>query len=167
MSTALAPRPLADDVEQTLIQLDNDYSTIYGPNLADWSRGVRGEFFELQRSRRTMDRETHPLHPRKASASRRRRHQRQLPWRIRQIAPGAATVLVTPFWADTTGTGVRHVVARALTADGRILKFPAGGSRQITALLQGAYPAANWDHPQSWRADTNTLTDRVSLKAVA
>jgi hypothetical protein len=107
-----------------------------------------------------------PLRPRKASASRRRRHRTRLAHRIHRIAPGAATVLVTPLWTDATGTGVRHFVARALTADGRILKFQAGGSRQITALLQGAYPRANWDHPQSWRADTNTLTDRTS-RAVA
>jgi hypothetical protein len=106
-----------------------------------------------------------PLHPRKASASRRRRHQTRLAMRIHRIAPGAATVLVTPLWTDTTGTGCRHFVARALTADGQILKFEAGGSRNITALLQGAYPGANWDHPQSWRADTNTLTDRISREA--
>jgi hypothetical protein len=161
MATALAPQA-ADEVEGDLIKLDAAYSTIYGPDLTSWSRGVRGEFFELQRSRRTMDREVHPLHPRKASASRRRRHCKQLPWRVREIAPGAITVLVTPLWTDTTGTGVRHVVARALTADGQIVKFPAGGSRQITALLQGAYPAANWDHPQTWSAARNTLTDRIS-----
>lgn len=107
-----------------------------------------------------------PLRPRKASASRRRRHQTQLAHRIRRIAPGAATVLVTPIWTDATGTGVRHFVARALTADGHILKFQAGGSRQITALLQGAYPGANWSHPQCWTAASNTLTDRIS-KAVA
>jgi hypothetical protein len=106
-----------------------------------------------------------PVRPRKASASRRRRHQTQLAHRISRIAPGAVTVLVTPLWTDATGTGVRHFVARALTADGTVLRFEAGGSRQITALLQGAYPAANWDHPQRWRADTNTLTDRTS-KAV-
>lgn len=107
-----------------------------------------------------------PLRPRKASASRRRRHQTQLAHRIRRIAPGAATVLVTPIWTDTTGAAERHFVARALTADGRFLKFQAGGSRQITALLQGAYPGANWDHPHTWTAASNTLTDRIS-KAVA
>jgi hypothetical protein len=106
-----------------------------------------------------------PLHPRKASASRRRRHQTRLAMRIHRIAPGAATVLVTPLWTDTTGTGCRHFVARALTADGQILKFEAGGSRNITALLQGAYPAANWDHPQTWSAAANTLTDRISREA--
>jgi hypothetical protein len=108
-----------------------------------------------------------PVRPRKASASRRRRHQSQLAYRIGQIAPFAATILVTPLWTDPTGTGVRHFVARALTADGKFLKFEAGGSRQITALLQGAYPGANWDHPQTWTAASNTLTDRVSRKAAS
>jgi hypothetical protein len=162
MATVLEPRPLADEVEQALVQLDTDFATVYGPNMGAWSKGVRGELLEMQRARRTADRETHPLHPRRASASRRRRHLKQLAWRVRAIAPGAVTVLVTPLWTDTTGTGVRHVVARALTADGQIVKFPAGGSRQITALLQGAYPAANWDHPQTWSAARNTLTDRIS-----
>ncbi|KOU59904.1 hypothetical protein ADK57_32050 [Streptomyces sp. MMG1533] len=108
-----------------------------------------------------------PLHPRKASASRRRRHQAKLAHRIHQIAPGAATVLVTPLWTDPSGTGHRSFVARALTADGRFLKFEAGGSRQITALLQGAYPGVNWDHPQTWTAASNTLTDRINRKTVA
>lgn len=166
MSTVIDLRPLADDVEESLILLDRDFAAVYGPDMGVWAKGVRGELLEMQRARRTADLEAHPLHPRRASASRRRRHLKQLAWRIRAIAPGAVTVLVTPLWTDTTGAGVRHVVARALTADGRVVKFPAGGSRQITALLQGAYPAANWDHPQSWRAATNSLTDRIS-KAVA
>ena len=102
-----------------------------------------------------------PVRPRKASASRRRRHQARLVHRIHQIAPGAATILVTPLWTDASGTGERHFLARALTVDGRILKFQQGGSRQITALLQGAYPGANWDRPQTWRADTNTLTEHT------
>lgn len=157
-------RPLADDVEAALIELDRDFAAVYGPDMGSWSRGVRGELLEMQRARRTADRETHPVRPRRASASRRRRHTKQLAWRIGQIAPGAVTVLVTPLWTDGSGTGMRHVVARALTADGQALKFQAGGSRQITALLQGAYPAANWDHPQTWRADNNTLTDRTSRR---
>lgn len=166
MATAIDPRPLADEVEQTLVRLDSDFAAIYGPDMGHWSRGVRGEFLETQRSRRNLDREVHPLHPRRASASRRRRHVKQLSYRIHQIAPGAVTILITPLWTDTTGASTRHVVARALTADGQVIKFQAGGSRQIATLLQGAHPAANWDHPQTWRADTNTLTDRVT-KAVA
>jgi hypothetical protein len=108
-----------------------------------------------------------PVRPRKASASRRRRHQTQLAHRIGRIAPGAVTVLVTPLWTDSTGIGVRHFLARALTADGAFLKFEAGGSRQITVLLQGAYPGVNWDHPQTWTAATNALTDRISRKPAA
>lgn len=111
--------------------------------------------------------ETLPVRPRKASASRRRRHQTQLAHRIGQIAPGAVTVLVTPLWTDPSGAAERHFVARALNSDGRFLKFQAGGSRQITALLQGAYPAVNWSHPQCWTAATNTLTDRITRKQVA
>ena len=110
--------------------------------------------------------ESLPVHPRRSSASRRRRHHTQLPYRLHQVAPGAVTILVTPIWTDGSGTGVRHYLARALDQDGRILKFPAGGSQRIASLLQGAHPGANWDHPQTWTASTNTLTDRIS-KAVA
>ncbi|BBC30066.1 hypothetical protein SGFS_013600 [Streptomyces graminofaciens] len=106
-----------------------------------------------------------PVRPRKASAARRRRHQARLYHRLNQIVPGAATILITPLWTDGTGREERHYLARALTPDGRVLKFQAGGSRQITALLQGAYPAADWDHPQTWTAATNQLTDRTSPDA--
>lgn len=103
-----------------------------------------------------------PLHPRKASAARRRRHQARLQHRLDQIVPGAATILITPLWTDGSGDGVRHYLARALTPDGRVLKFPAGGSRQIAVLLQGAFPAANWIHPQTWEAASGRLVDRTS-----
>ncbi|MFI8191443.1 hypothetical protein ACIF8T_21910 [Streptomyces sp. NPDC085946] len=101
-----------------------------------------------------------PARPRKASASRRRRHQHQLPWRLRQIAPGAATILVTPIWTDATGITERTYLARALDSYGRIIKFQPGGSQRIAALLQGAYPAADWSRPQTWHAETNTITVR-------
>ncbi|MFJ9740880.1 hypothetical protein [Streptomyces sp. NPDC101166] len=104
-----------------------------------------------------------PVRPRKASASRRRRHVQQLPYRLHQIAPGAATILVTPIWTDRSGDGVRNYLARALDARGRILKFPAGGSQRIASLLQGAYPAADWDRPQTWNAASNALTTRKPL----
>lgn len=106
-----------------------------------------------------------PLRPRKASAARRRRHQARLHHRLQQIVPGAATILITPLWTDGTGQNERHYLARALTPDGQVIKFRAGGSRQITALLQGAFPAANWDHPQTWTAATRTLTDRISKES--
>jgi hypothetical protein len=158
MATALEPRPAADDVEQALVQLDADYSLIYGPDLSHWSRGVRGEFFERQRARRAMDRETHPLRPRRASASRRRRHQRQLAWRIHQIAPGAVTVLLAPVWTDGTGESRRHFLAQCFDGGGTKLRLPVGGSRHLADLMQGAFPAADWNRAQTWRADTNQLT---------
>ncbi|MFE7899235.1 hypothetical protein ACFU3E_17230 [Streptomyces sp. NPDC057424] len=101
-----------------------------------------------------------PARPRKASAARRRRHQHQLPWRLHQIAPDAATILVTPIWMDGTGRSVRHYLARALDGNGQIIRFQAGGSQRIAALLQGAYPGADWNRPQTWTAATNSLTVR-------
>lgn len=104
-----------------------------------------------------------PVHPRRSSASRRRRHQTQLPYRLHQIAPGAVTILVTPIWSDTRGTSERTFLARALDVQGRIVKFPAGGSRRIASLLQGAHPGADWNRPQTWTAGTNRLAERRPL----
>lgn len=101
-----------------------------------------------------------PVRPYKASASRRRRHHTQLPYRLHQIAPEAATILVTPIWTDATGATERTYLARALDPAGRIIKFRHGGSRRIAALLQGVYPTADWNRPQTWTAATNTLTVR-------
>ncbi|MFR9796575.1 hypothetical protein ACL02U_11825 [Streptomyces sp. MS06] len=101
-----------------------------------------------------------PTRPRKASASRRRRHLKQLPHRLHQIAPDAATVLVTPIWTDTSGPSTRHYLARALDPHGRLIRLPAGGSQRIAALLQGAYPTADWDRPHTWTAASNELTER-------
>lgn len=158
MATAVSPLH-ADDVEAALIQLDADYRTVYGPDMATWSSGVRGELLEQSRARRAMDRETHPLHPKKASASRRRRHGRQLPYRVGQIAPGAATVLLTPVWTDVHGPSERVYVVTARSATGKQhLKLPRGGSRRLAALMQGAFPGADWNRPQTWHADSNRLT---------
>ena len=165
MATVIEARR-EDCIEAALIELDRNFTAVFGPDLATWPRGVRGELLEMQRSRRAPEMEVRPVRPRKASASRRRRHERQLPYRLHQIAPGAATILVTPIWMDGTGQSVRHYLARALSADGRIIKFAPGGSQRIASLLQAVYPGANWDHPLTWTAATNTLADRLS-KAVA
>ena len=164
MATVVEPRR-ADCIEAALIELDQNFTAVFGPDMTTCPRGVRGELLEMQRSRRAPEMEVRPVRPRRASASRRRRHERQLPYRLHQIAPHAATILVTAIWMDGTGTGVRHYLARALSADGRIIKFAAGGSQRIASLLQGAYPGANWDHAQTWTAATNTLTDRITKAA--
>ena len=164
MATVIEPRR-EDYIEAALIELDQNFTAVFGPDMATWPRGVRGELLEMGRSCRAVDMEVRPVRPRKASASRRRRHERQLPYRLHQIAPGAATILVTPIWMDGTGASVRHYLARALATDGRIIKFAPGGSQRIASLLQAVYPGANWDHPLTWTAATNTLTDRLSKAA--
>lgn len=157
MATALELRH-ADDVEQALVRLDADFATIYGPDLASWSKGVRGEYLETLRSHRTADREAHPIHPRKASAGRRRRHQRQLPWRITQIAPGAVTVLLAPVWTDATGESHRTFLAQCFDTSGSKIRLPRGGSSRLADLMQGAFPGADWNRAQTWRADSNQVT---------
>ncbi len=118
MATALAPRPLADDVEQTLIQLDADYDTITRTSRLVSRRARR--VFELRRSAApwTARRSLRPAEGvRLASAQ----------------APAATAVARPPdrarrrnrprhTWTDTAGTGVRHIVARALAANDRVLE---------------------------------------------
>jgi hypothetical protein len=99
-----------------------------------------------------------PVRPRKASASRRRRHQNRLAFRLHQWAPGAVSILLAPVWIDCEGPQERVFVARALGADGKPVRIPPGGSRRIAALMQSAFPAADWNQPQTWWADTNTVT---------
>lgn len=166
MATAVEARH-EDDVEQALVQLDADYSSIYGPDMSVWSKGVRGELLEQLRTRRTVDREAQPLHPRKASASRRRRHTKQLPFRIHAVAADAVTVLLAPVWLDATGPGHRVYIAQCLNGDGRRLKLPRGGSQQLAALMQGAFPEADWDQPQTWHANGNRLTTWQQRQAAA
>lgn len=102
-----------------------------------------------------------PTRPRKGSAARRRRHLAQLAYRIHQVAPAAHTVLLTP--VSTTEHGDPEVVFMALVRDvhGTALKIRSGGSRQLAALVQGAFPSADWSCPQTWRADTNSLLPHV------
>ncbi|NUP35954.1 MAG: hypothetical protein HOY76_02760 [Streptomyces sp.] len=106
-----------------------------------------------------------PVRPRKASASRRRRHVNQLRFRLQQHAPGAVSILLTPVWVDGHGPQERVFVARALAATGKPLLLRPGSSRAIAALLQGAFPTADWNQAQTWRADTNRITSWLERRA--
>lgn len=114
-------------------------------------------------SKPRMYREHLPQHPRRCSAARRHRHQRQLPYRIGQLVPGAATILLTPVWTDINANETGHLdisfMARVRDRNGRPMKLPAGGSQRLAALLQGAF-TADWGKSQTWRADTNQLVGR-------
>jgi hypothetical protein len=149
-------------VDDELLTLDLEYLRVYGPDLSKWSAGVRGEYLDLSaaRSQRLMYREHLPQHPRRCSAKRRHRHLRQLRYRISLLVPGAATILLTPVWTDTSGD--MEIVFMALVRDrnGLPMKLPTGGSQRLAALLQGAF-VADWSRSQTWRADTNALREYV------
>lgn len=158
MATAISAVVDANGIEETLIALDADYTAVYGPDLRTWSRGIRGEFLSQCLTQQATHGETFPQHPRRSSAGRRRRHCKQLAYRIRQIAPGAVTALATPVWTDTSGEMTRTFVIRASNANGDMIRLPRGGSRRLAALLQGAFPTADWGQTQTWHADLNRLT---------
>ncbi|WP_331445812.1 hypothetical protein [Streptomyces xanthochromogenes] len=98
-----------------------------------------------------------PTRPCKSSAGRRRRHVKQLGYRIHQIAPTAYTVLLNPIWTDAHGAPEVVFMATVRDGSGRALKLRSGDSRQLAALVQGAFPTADWSRPQTWRADINGL----------
>lgn len=99
-----------------------------------------------------------PVRPRKASAGRRRRHVTQLRYRLHRIVPGAATILLTPVWSDIKGPMERVFVIVCRDREGQQLRLQRGASRDIAALIQGAFPTADWDQTHTWRADSNELT---------
>ncbi|MFF2852604.1 hypothetical protein ACFVT5_40885 [Streptomyces sp. NPDC058001] len=99
-----------------------------------------------------------PVRPRKASASRRRRNTTRLPYRLAKLAPGAVTILLVSTWTDAKGPTERTFLATARDATGAKVQLPPGGSRDIAALVQGAFPGADWDRNQTWHADGNHLT---------
>ena len=158
MATVVEPTVREDTVEGALAILDADYHHIFGPDMARWSKGVRGELIEMSRTCQASTYEAQPLHPRRASAGRRRRHRTQLGYRGSRIAPGAVTVLLAPVWTDASGPMERVFIAQCMNAEGQRLKLPSGGSRHLATLMQGVFPAADWNQAQSWRADTNQLT---------
>lgn len=157
MTIEIAHPVLVDDV---LVTLDRDYLTVYGSDLSTWSRGVRGEYLDLSAasSKRRMYREHLPQHPRKSSAGTRRHHRKYLPWRISQLVPGAAMVLLTPVWTDTSGDMELVFIAHVRDRAGQSMKLPAGGSQRLAALMQGAF-TADWSRCQTWRADRNALRE--------
>ena len=84
-----------------------------------------------------------PTRPRKASAGTRRHHLKYLAFRIRQVVPGAHTLILLP--VDVFGAGEQEFAAVVRDRAGVQLK-----------LAEGAF-TADWTRAQTWRADTNQL----------
>lgn len=97
--------------------------------------------------------------PRKASAGTRRHRIKYLTWQLRQHYPNAHQVFVTPItWADDSDRPDVLYTVSAYDSNGRrIVGRPAANAR-VVALLQGAFPAADWWQPQTWHAATNRLS---------
>ncbi|MFD9630144.1 hypothetical protein [Streptomyces violascens] len=164
----------SDQLERLLVDLDGEYQALYGPDTFAWPRDVRHLYsstsVQVQEHARVL-REHRPERPRYPSKARMHRHHRQLTYRVRQLAPGAMSVVLTPTWTGATINDL-HLTFMALVrnADGLPLKLPRGGSQRLAELLQGAFKA-DWTRCQVWHADTNRL-DRweptaVALRAVA
>lgn len=95
-----------------------------------------------------------PTRPRKASAGTRRHHLKYVTYRIRQLVPGAHTVILLP--VDVFGAEEQEFAAVVRDRAGVQLKLQEGASRRLASLLQGAF-VADWAQAQTWRADTNRL----------
>lgn len=93
--------------------------------------------------------ELQPLRPHQSSAATVRHHRKYLPWRLREVVPGAHIVRATPV---CTGEGWAFVVL-ALDEQRQAIRLPRGGHARISGLLRGAFPGARWDRTQTWHAD--------------
>ncbi|MFI8872396.1 hypothetical protein [Streptomyces sp. NPDC055243] len=150
MATAIRPRDKA--VAQS-VKVDASYRDCYGTDLNTWPNGALAAYFETLSSH---DTETLPIHPRRVSASRRHRNQNRLAYRIHELAPGAASVLMMPMPIDDADRVM--VTVRVLTGAGLPVRLPLGGSHRLVELIQAAYPVADWSRAQTWHADNNRLT---------
>lgn len=99
-----------------------------------------------------------PVRPHRAGARRRRRHLKQLPYRLHQIAPGAATILVTSvLWKDEGESELHfHLVVR--DADGQQVPMPRDETTDVVTALQKAFPSADWTRAQTWHWRGNRLS---------
>jgi hypothetical protein len=146
MTTVLEPR-LLDQIEDQLIALEGDYLRHYGADMGAWPAEV---WHLLRAARRDACQPNLPLYSRRSSAHTRRHHLARLPFRIDQIAPGAVSILLAHQPDGTPQALVRD-------AAGNRIDLPRGASRHLAERLRAAF-SADWSVPQTWRADTNTLT---------
>lgn len=147
MTTVLESR-LLDLVEDRLIEVEADFQRFYGADLAAWPAEV---WYLLRTARREVCQPGLPLHSRRSSAHTRRHHLARLPYRIDQIAPGAASVLLVRRLDGTPQALVRDEA-------GARIDLPQGASRHLAERLRAAF-TATWAVPQTWHAATNTLTE--------
>ncbi|OLZ72525.1 hypothetical protein AVW11_03795 [Streptomyces amritsarensis] len=146
MSTVVEPH-LLDLMEDQLVLVEGEYLRHFGQDMAAWP----AEVWNLYRTATREVCEPELLLPaRRASAHTRRHHLARLPYRIDQIAPGTATILLAQQKDGTPQALVRDET-------GRRIDLPRGASRHIAARLRAAY-SADWTVPQTWRAATNRLT---------
>lgn len=159
MDVEALTREESEDLEGVLVALDGEYQKLYGPDIFTWpqdaSRLYRSTSVRVREHSRVL-REHRPERPHYPSKSRMHRHHRQLTYRVRQLAPGAVSVVLTPIWTGTTDD--LHIVFTALVRDaaGLQVKLPRGGSQRLAELLQGAFKA-DWRRCQVWHADGNRL----------
>jgi hypothetical protein len=102
-----------------------------------------------------------PVHPRKASAATVRHRRNRLAFDLHRIVPGAVSVLATPVQLDVAGTPDTVFNAVIYGPAGERIMPPTESTHRIVALLQAAFPSADWSVCQSWRADTNRLTAQI------
>lgn len=162
-----------DELESLLVALDSEYQRLYGPDTFAWPHDalhLYSSTSEQVREHARVLREHRPERPRYPSKARMHRHHRQLAYRVRQLAPGAMSIVLTPTWTGSTGELNVTFMALVRDADGLQLKLPRGGSQRLAELLQGAFKA-DWTRCQVWHADDNRLErwepTACALKAVA
>ncbi|MFD5508951.1 hypothetical protein ACFWIB_14410 [Streptomyces sp. NPDC127051] len=146
--TTVLERSALDLIEDALVEIDAEFAAIFGLNPTVWSEDARRLYFEVLAEARMGRPYSQRL--RRSSSASRRHHRRYLAYRVDQLVPGAVSILLT--WASS---GQPLAVVRDATGDQ--IRLPRGASRVLAARLQAAF-TADWSVPQTWRADTNSLT---------
>lgn len=99
---------------------------------------------------------------RRSSAGSRRHHIAYLPFKIRTVVPGAATVVITPLPdADTIRTVTVH------DEHGHPIHAQPDALAHLLGLLQTAHPGADWTRALRWQAEGNAFGPAETLVGAA
>lgn len=157
------------DAEQAEVAIaDRILHALYGRDERKWTTSQVDAYLKAIAKAHTHRRrpmpETFPVRAHRSSAASRRRHAKQLAWRVRQIAPGAEVVRLTPVWCDAVGGPHVVYLVLALDASRQSIRLPRAtdtelsGHTRIAALIRTAHPDGQWDRTQTWHAPTNQLS---------
>ncbi|MCX4987156.1 hypothetical protein [Streptomyces sp. NBC_00572] len=86
---------------------------------------------------------------------------------LHRIAPGTVRVYLTPVYSDPADTPTRRTLVSLATLTGQPIEADVEAHRAARRLIIGEFPAADWTHPHTYRADTGRLLDTAPTAPAA